>query len=182
MRALEGDRDLFDLAARLLGAEVNGGADRHRAHVERLLDAGVQGLVVLGRVAQRFVVVEFDQERNFMRVAARYRRQHAVGGSDAVTAGFNRQLDDVLRIEIQRVGGERGGGGVLDALIDRQDRQVAGAGQAAVVEQGLHRTQHAVGTVVIDHYAVNEVVARQVEILGGDSGTAVLQQIFRFLS
>ena len=64
-----------------------------------------------------------------MRVAARYRRQHAVSGGDAVTAGFNRQLDDVLRIEIQRVGGERGGGGVLDALIDRQDRQVAGAGR-----------------------------------------------------
>ena len=79
MRALEGGGDLFNLPTRLFGAEIDRRANGDRPHVERLLDAGVQSLVILGRVAQRFVMVELNKEWNAVRVAARYRGQYAIG-------------------------------------------------------------------------------------------------------
>ena len=52
------------------------------------------------------------------------------------------ELDDVLGVEHLRVRGKRGPGRVLDALVDRQDRHVAGATEAAVVEERLQRPEH----------------------------------------
>ena len=60
---------------------------------------------------------------------------------DGVAAALDRELDDVLGIEVARVRGERRAGRVLDALVDRQDRDVAGAGQPAVVEERLQVAQ-----------------------------------------
>ena len=54
-----------------------------------------------------------------------------------VAAALDRQLHDVLGIEVLRVGRERRAGGMLDALVDRQDRDVAGAAEPAVIEQRL---------------------------------------------
>ena len=53
------------------------------------------------------------------------------------------QLDDVLGVEVERVLGERGARGVLDALVDGQDRDIAGSGQAAVLKSvwRLRRTR-----------------------------------------
>lgn len=48
MCAFESDRNFLNLAARLFRTEVNSRADRHRAHVKCLLDAGVQSLIILG--------------------------------------------------------------------------------------------------------------------------------------
>ncbi len=79
MRTLESSRNFFYLTTRLFRTEIDGRPYRHRAHVERLLDAGVQRLVVFGWVAEGFVVVQFDEERNAMGIAARHGGQHAVG-------------------------------------------------------------------------------------------------------
>ena len=57
--------------------------------------------------------------------------EHAERRRHGVAAAFDRQLHDVLGIEVHRVRRERRAGGVLDALIDRQDRHVAGARRAA---------------------------------------------------
>ncbi len=128
MRALESGWDLLNLAARLFWTKIDSRPHGHRAEVEGLLNAGIQRLIESIWVAQRFVVVELHEERNAVRVATRNRRQHAVGGGHAVTARFNSQFDDVFRVKIERVGGKRGPGRVLNALIDRQNRQVARAG------------------------------------------------------
>ena len=45
---------------------------------------------------------------------------------------LDRELHDVLGIEVRRVRRERRAGRVLDPLVDRQNRHVAGAGEAAV--------------------------------------------------
>ena len=75
-----------------------------------------------------------------------YRRadhpEHAERGGDGVAAALDGQLDEVLRVEVGRVLGEGGRRRVLDALVDRQDRQVAGAAEAAVVEQRAQVAQH----------------------------------------
>ena len=41
---------------------------------------------------------------------------------------IDRQLHEVLRVEVRRVLGKGGGAGMLDALVDRQDRDVARTG------------------------------------------------------
>ena len=88
-------------------------------------------LVELVRVGQELVVVDLDDERNVVRVLARHRAEHAEGRRDGVAAALDGELDDVLRVEVGRVRRERRAGGVLDALVDRQNRQIAGVGQPA---------------------------------------------------
>ena len=56
--------------------------------------------------------------------------EHAERRGDGVAAALDRELDDVLGIEVRGVRRERRAGRVLDALIDRQDRDVAGAAPA----------------------------------------------------
>ena len=54
--------------------------------------------------------------------------QDAVGGGNGVTAALDRELDDVLGIEVIRVFGEAGATGMFDALINGEDGDVTGAG------------------------------------------------------
>ena len=51
---------------------------------------------------------------------------------------------------------------MLDALVDRQDRQVAGAGQPAVADEPLEIRQHARVAVAGEIDAIDEVRAGQV--------------------
>ena len=87
-------------------------------------------------------MVEFDDERDAVRVLTRHGTQHTEGARDGVAAAFERQLDDVLGVEIVRVLCEGCARRVLDALIDRQDRQVARACQSAMIEQRLQTAEH----------------------------------------
>ena len=160
VRAFKRSGDFFDLPTRLLGTEIDRRPDRHGAHIECLLNAGVQRLIVFGRVAQRLVMVQFDQEGDAVRIAARHRGQHAIGGGHAVTTGLNGQFDDIFRIKVQRVGGKRGASRMLYALVDRQDRQISGSRQAAGVIQGLHITQHRRRTIVIHHHPIDIIRPR----------------------
>jgi hypothetical protein len=47
--------------------------------------------------------------------------EHAECRGDRVAAAFDRELDDVLAIEVVGILRKARTGGVLDALIDRQD-------------------------------------------------------------
>ena len=82
-----------------------------------------------------------------------------------VAAALDGELDDVLGIEIDRVRRKRCAGGMLDALIDRQDRQVAGVREPPVAEQRLQAAQHAGLAVVHRHHAVHEIRPRQMQRL-----------------
>jgi hypothetical protein len=70
-------------------------------------------------------VVQLHEERNAVGIATRDGGQHAVGGRHAVTARFNRQLNNVLRIEIERIRREGGARRVLNALVYRQNREIS---------------------------------------------------------
>ena len=67
-----------------------------------------------------------------------------------------------------RVRRERRRGRVLDALVDREDRHVAGAAEPAVVEQRLQVAQDLRRAVGAGEDAIDEVRAREVEVLVGD--------------
>ena len=88
-------------------------------------------------------MIYLHDKRNFMSIFACYRPQNTKGRGDRIAAALDRELDDVLRIEVRRVRGERRPRRVLDALVDRQNREVAGAGEAAAIEQRLQAGQHA---------------------------------------
>ncbi len=142
MRALEGFGHLDDLARRFLGTEVDRGADRDCTHLPGLLDAAEHDLVVLGGIGEELVVIELDDKGNLVRILARYRTERPEGGNHGVAAAGDGELDDVLRVEVDRIGGKRSAGRVLDTLVDRQNGEVTGAGQPARVEELLQTAHH----------------------------------------
>src|SRR3954449_5906882 len=179
---LEGLADLLDLAAALRRAEVDRRADADRAHVPRALDAREHRLVVLVRIAQQLVVVELEDERQLVRVRAADGAEDAERRGDRVAAALDREADEVLGIEVDRVGREARARRVLDALVDRQDRDVAGPREAAVVEQPLQVAQRRGGAVGAEPEAVDRVRARKVELVGGDRLARVLQEALGFVA
>src|SRR6202043_2026285 len=107
---------------------------------------------------------DLADEGDLVRVLARHRSEHAEGRGDRVTTALDRQLDDLLAVEVSGVCRKRGTGGVLDPLVDREDGEIAGAGQAAVVEQRLEAAQHARRAVAGRENSGHEVRARKVQL------------------
>ena len=117
-------------------------ADGCRAHVPRLLYRPEHDLVVLVGIRQQFIVVDLHDERNPVRIFTRHRPQHTERRGYRVAAAFDGEFDDLGRVEIIRVLGERRARRVLDALVYRQNGQVARARQPPVVEHLLQAAQH----------------------------------------
>ena len=103
--------------------------------------------------------------------------EHAERRGDRVAAALDRQLHDVLGIEVRRVRRERRAGGMLDALVDRQDRDVAGAARAGRCRTADCRPPSTRGGRSDAAYdAVDEVRTRQVQAVLRDRPALVLQQ------
>ena len=168
--------DLLNLPPRFPGPEVDGGPHPHRPHVERLLDAREPDLVVGVGVGDELVVVELEDERDLVGVAARQGPEHPQGRRHRVAPALDAQPDDVLGVEVGGVGRERGAGGVLDALVDGQDRDVAGVREPPRAEQRLQARQHPRRPVREGAAAVDEVGARQVQVGGRNRPAAMLEQ------
>ena len=92
--------DLDDLPSAFRRAEVNRRADSGTSHVVRFPDGTPQDLVGLVGIGQQFVVVDLDQEGDFMGVLAGHHAQHAEGRGHRVAAALDRELDDIFWIEV----------------------------------------------------------------------------------
>jgi hypothetical protein len=68
---------------------------------------------------------------------------------------------------------------VLDALIDRENRDVAGPAQAPVGEDRLKVAKDLRGAIRARHHPADEVRAWKVQRLGRDGLAPVLEQMFR---
>ena len=91
-------------------------------------------------------------------------------------------LDDVRRVHVDRVRSERRRGRVLDALVDRQDRDVAGARQTTVVVQAAEVAQNLRRAVATDEAAIDEIRPGQVDQVLRDAGAFVGQQGLGFVA
>ncbi len=79
-----------------------------------------------------------------------HHRQDTKRRSDGVGAALDGELDDVLGIEVGRVRAKRGCCRVLDALIDRQDGDIARPGESTVVIQGLQAAKYLRGPIAVE--------------------------------
>ena len=122
-------------------------------------------------------MVELHDERDLVRVLPRHRPEHAERRSDRVAAPVDRQLHDLLGIEVVGVRREAGARGVLDSLVDREDRHVTGARQAPGVEDPLQAAERPVVAVGERVDPVDEVGTGGVQPLRRDAGGFVLQQV-----
>ena len=174
---LESLADFLDLPARFGGAEVDGGPDGHGPHVPCLGDAAEHHLVVLGGVRQQLVVIHLDDERNAVGVLARDDPQHAEGRGDGVAATLDRELDDVRRVEVGRVGREGRPRRVLDALVDREDRHVAAPAEPAVVEDLLEAAQDLDRSIGAREGALDVVGPRRQDVFSLDRLAPVVQEL-----
>src|SRR5712671_2770415 len=143
-----GDRDLLRLVhlLRRLLLDVFGrrlDLDDVRAELGGDLRRGGQrGLRVVAGV-QRIAVVELQDQRNAAGVLAGAGLEEAERRGVGVAAGLQRQLEMELRIVGRRVLGEAARRAVLEALVYRQDHELAGAGEIAAVHQRAQVAQHA---------------------------------------
>ena len=87
------------------------------------------------------------------------------------------KLDDLLRIEVVRVGGEGGSGRVLHALVHRENGEVARAPEAAGIEHGLQVPQDPSRPVGRRYDALDEVPTREMEPLPGNSPALVGEKL-----
>ena len=176
----EGLADFDDLAAGLIGAEIDGGANRGGAHVVGLFDGAEEDLIGFVGEGEEFVVIDFYDEGNFVRVFAGDGTEDAVSGSDGVAAAFDGELDDVFTVEIVGILGEAGAGRVLDALINRENGEVAGVTEASGAEEALEigeDTDVAIGEGVD---AVDEIGAGEMQAFLGDFGGFEAEERFGF--
>jgi hypothetical protein len=123
----------------------------------------------------------FD-ERDAVRVLAGHGAEHAQGGCHRVAAPLDRQLDDVPGVEVLGVGREGSGAGVLDALVDRQDRDVAGAGEAAGAIYALQVDEHLRLAIREAPGAVDVVGTGQDELLLADAPAGMVQKALRLVA
>ena len=164
----KGFGDLDQLAVRVVRAEVDGRADGRRAHIIGLLDRAEQDLLEAVRVGQQLIVVDLHQEGNLVCILAGHHPQHAERRSDCIAATFDRQTDDILRVEVIRILGKAGPTGMLDALVHRQDGQITRAGETAVVIHPGQVAEHTVVAVGMRQDAVHEIGTGQVQVIFGN--------------
>ena len=178
MRPLEGIRDLLELPHRVVGPEVDRGTDTGRTQVECTIHRAEHHLIVCRRVGQQLVVIDLDDEGDLVGVLAGHDPEHAEGRGNSIAAGLDGQLNDVRWVEVRGIRGKRRSRRVLDALVDRKDRHVAGAAQPAVAEELLEIPEHLGGAVTLAVHPVDDVGTRKREIFLGNALGLVGQKCF----
>jgi hypothetical protein len=159
------------------GAEINGRADGDGAHIERLLHVAEDDLIEFVRIGEKLVVIELDQEGNLMGVFARTGAEHAERRGDCIASALDGQFDDALGIEIGGIGRKAGAGGMLDALIDGEDRNIPGPGEPAVVEDHVEISQNVWSAIAGGEDPIDEIGAGQVQGFFLESLGDVVEQI-----
>src|SRR5467141_2465133 len=136
-------------------------------------------MIGLVRERQQLIVIDLYDERDLVGVLARDGAEHTEGGSHRAAAAVDGQLDDVPAIKVIGILGETRAAGVLDALVDGQDREIARAAKAAVAKHALQICQYAKIAVRRGVDAVDKVRAGKMQALLGDFRRLESQQGIR---
>ena len=167
---------LADLPCGLLRAVVDRGTHSHGSKLDGLMNRSEWHLVAAVGVGEKFTVVQLDDHRNLVGIAAGDDREAPERRGKRAAVGSEGQLGKILRVEVDRVLGEARRRRMLDPLVDRQDRQVPGATEAAVVEQLLQVAQNRHGPVAVDEDPVDKVRSGERELVALDRLALVAEQ------
>ena len=121
-------------------------------------------------------MVELHDERDLVGIASGDDAEPTEGRWRRRCTRPRGELGEIQRVEVGRVLGEAGRCRMLDALVDRQDRQVAGAAEPAVVEHLLQVAQHGDRPVALHKDAVDVVGPGEVELAALDCLALVAEQ------
>ena len=176
MGMMKGLGNLDDLVAGIFTAKVDGRPDSGGTHVIGLVNRAEHDLAGDIGVGEEFVVIHLHEKGDVVGILAGHRAEDAEGRGNSVAAALNGQFHDVLRIKVEGVPGEAGSCGVLDALIDRQDREVSSIGQSSGAVESLEIGKNT-GIAVADHVdAIDKIRARKVQEVFGDGLAGVVEQ------
>ncbi len=162
---LEGLRYFDDLAVGFWGTEVNRRTDSSAAHVSGLLDSAVHHLVADVWIGEQLIMVNLNHERNLVCVAAGDAAQYTEGRTNSVTAAFDSELHDIFAVEVNRVLSERSTSGVFDALVDRENGNVASVSEATRTVEALEVSEDAVAAIRCAEGVFDPICARQVDLV-----------------
>ncbi len=118
----------------LFGARIDREANGRASQSHGVVDVTGQSLRRVPLVERHIVAVEFENQRNLAGELASTGFHESQGCGIGVATGVDRQPKMVPRIVSRRIHREAAGRTVFETLIDRQDDQLAGASQVAVVE------------------------------------------------
>jgi hypothetical protein len=89
-------------------------------------------------------MIDLHHERNFVRILASSHAEHAESGRYRITAAFKGKLYDIFRVKIIWVLREARTCRMFNALIHRQDAQIASASQPPRTIQSLKIYQNSI--------------------------------------
>ena len=121
-------------------------------------------------------MIELDDERDPVRPVARHGAEHAERRGDRVAPALDGELDELAGVEVLGIGSERRAGRVLDALVDREDRHVAGAAEPAVLDRSRRGCAGRGWTVGARPDAIDEIRSGQVQHRLGHRLAFMLEQ------
>ncbi len=157
----EGSGYFSDLVVAGIRSEIDGGANCNGSHFKGLINGSERNLIMGVRVAEKFVVIEFEQKGDLVGVFSRHGSENSQSGTDHVATAFQSQFDDILRVEIQGIRRKGGSGRMFDSLVHRQDGYVARTGQTSRIEDCLHVAQYRNLAVGLADYAVHIIRSRK---------------------
>src|SRR5678815_3343812 len=98
-----------------------------------------------------------------MRVLSRNGTKNAECACDSIASTFDRELDDVLRIKIDRTRSEGSACRVFNSLIDGKDGHIARSRQASGARELTQAHQHSRRTIRHCPDTIDEVRAREMK-------------------
>ena len=164
MRVRKRFGDFLNLARRFIRTEIDGRADGDGAEVFRFLHRSKQDLVELVRKRQQLVMINFHDERNLVGILSRDAAEYSERRSHPIASAVDRQLHNVAGIEILWVRRKGSARRMLNALVDRQDRNVSRAGQPPMIQQGLQRPQDRRRPIGLRTNAVDKIRPGQMKL------------------
>jgi hypothetical protein len=121
-------------------------------------------------------VVELQKKWNFVRILSCNRAQNTERAGHRIAPTFNRELDDVFWIEVQRVGRERRACRVLNALVHRENGNKPGSRKPSGIRKLAQTHQCASRPIRQGEVTVDEVRPGQMKVLFGNRLALMFQQ------
>src|SRR5581483_11871591 len=90
----------YNLPAAFGRAKINGSSNSYSSHIPGIPYGSKHDLVITVGIADKFVVIDLDNERYFMGVFSCHRAKHSVSGGNGIASAFNGQLYNVLTVKV----------------------------------------------------------------------------------